>query len=168
MILKSGMQGSIIFLGALMCSTQEKKPWRIYWLPNHCNRRTCSGYRGEMHIAQRNVWIRSSRSYRPFQWVSAIESSKWLMEVSSWLFNFLCIRLAHRLTKPVSFRLLLICVLASKPFWWFYGFLIFILNISYFNFSYLSIFLILDLGFDVLNSVCWLNIKGDGLTRLTS
>jgi hypothetical protein len=25
-------------------------------------------------------------------------------------------------------------------------------------------FLILDLGFDVLNSVCWLDIKGDGLT----
>ena len=25
-------------------------------------------------------------------------------------------------------------------------------------------FLILDLGFDVLNSVCWFDIKGDGLT----
>merc|ERR1712153_141537 len=25
-------------------------------------------------------------------------------------------------------------------------------------------FLILDLGFDVLNGVCWLDIKGDGLT----
>jgi len=25
-------------------------------------------------------------------------------------------------------------------------------------------FLILDLGFDVLDSVCWLDIKGDGLT----
>jgi len=25
-------------------------------------------------------------------------------------------------------------------------------------------FLVLDLGFDVLNGVCWLNVEGDGLT----